>query len=152
MEDKYKYLINFFILLLIIYLILKHFELEMAKLLAIIVGNMLNTHYFENNIVYNGAMFSVIPACTCSFEIALFLSYVFAAPKTPIKYKFIYSVFGLFVINVTNILRIIFIIKNSYLSDYIFIHNLISFIIFPVALILNLIWVKILIKLGVVEN
>ncbi|AIJ06359.1 hypothetical protein JH146_1517 [Methanocaldococcus bathoardescens] len=152
MDDRKKYLLNFFILLILIYLFLKNFEIEIAKLLTIIIGSILNTHYFENKLIYNGMIFSIIPACTCSFEIALFLSYIFATPKTPIKYKLIYSIFGILVINITNILRIIFILKNAHLANYTLIHDIISFIIFPIALTLNVIWVKILLKIGVVKK
>ncbi|XRO77796.1 archaeosortase D [Methanocaldococcus sp. 10A] len=150
--DNKRYLINFFILLILIYLFLKNFEMEIAKILTFVIGNLLKIPYFENKLIYNNKIFSIIPACTCSFEIALFLSYVFATPKTPIKYKIFFSIFGLIVINITNILRIIFILKNSHLINYNLIHNIISFIIFPVALILNLMWVKILLKIGVVKQ
>ena len=150
--DNKRYLLNFFILLILIYLFLKNFEIEIAELLAIIIGSMLNIPHFENKLIYDSMIFSIIPACTCSFEIALFLAYIFATPKTPIKYKLIYSIFGILVINITNILRIIFILKNAHLVNYTFIHNIISFIIFPVALILNLIWVRILLKIGVVKK
>ncbi|XRO75745.1 archaeosortase D [Methanocaldococcus sp. 28A] len=150
--DNKRYLLNFFILLVLIYLFLKNFEIEIAKILTIIIGNLLKIPYFENKLIYNKEIFSINPACTCSFEIALFLAYVLATPKVPIKYKLTYSIIGMLIINITNILRIIFILKNSYLTNYKIIHNLISFIIFPVALILNLIWVKILLKIGVVKQ
>ncbi|AEH07322.1 archaeosortase D [Methanothermococcus okinawensis] len=152
MENK-RYLVNFLILLIITYLFLRTFEMEIAKILAVIVGYLLTTPYFENNVIYNGNIFSIMPACTCSFEMSLFLAYVFGTPKTPIKYKLIYSIVGIIIITLTNILRIIFILKNSsYLADYTTIHDIISFIIFPVALILNFIWVKILLKIGIINN
>ncbi|AEF96510.1 archaeosortase D [Methanotorris igneus] len=151
MRDNKKYLLNFFVLLILIYLFLKNFEMEIAKLLSFVVGNILNIPYFENNLIYNGKVFSITSACTCLFELALFLSYVFATPKAPLKYKLAYVIFGILIINITNISRIIFILKNSNLADYHLIHDAISFIIFPVTLILNTIWVKILLKIKVVK-
>ncbi|CAB3288167.1 putative archaeosortase D [Methanocaldococcus lauensis] len=150
MENK-KYLINFLILFPLIYFFIKPFEYEISKILAYIIGNLLKTQYFDNVIIYNGDAYTIISACTCSLEMSLFLGYVFATPKVPIKYKFLYSIFGIFVINIANILRIILILKNSYISDYNFVHNIWSFIIFPVALLLNFIWVKILLKIGIVK-
>ncbi|ACV25032.1 archaeosortase D [Methanocaldococcus fervens] len=151
MENK-RYLINFLILLPLIYLFLKIFEFEISRYLAVIVGLILNAYYFDNIIIYNKTLFSIIPACTCSFEMSLFLAYVFATPKTPMKYKLIYSSFGILVINLINILRIILILKNAHLTNYSLIHDMISFIIFPTVLILNIIWVRILIKVGIVKN
>ncbi|WP_456372201.1 archaeosortase D [Methanocaldococcus sp.] len=150
MENK-KYLINFLILFPTIYFFIRYFEVEISKILAYIIGNLLKTQYHNNIIIYNGDVYTIISACTCSLEISLFLGYVLATPKVSIKYKFLYSIFGIFIINIVNILRIILILKNSQYANYSIVHNVLSFIIFPVALFLNFMWVKILLKIGVIE-
>ncbi len=132
---------------MICYALLKYLEWFIAIFLAYVVGTIFSVHYFQNTIVLNGHKLEIIPACTCSLEMALFLGYVLSTPKIPLKYKLFYSIFGTFIINLGNILRIGLIglvIKNFNLKNYELIHNIISFIIFPVVLLLNWLWIYIL--------
>ena len=144
MDDGKKYILNFFIYFIILYIMLKCLEWFIAVSLASIVGTILNTQYFENIIFFGNNELKIIPACTCSLEMALFLGYILGTPKIPIKYKLCYSICGITAINIGNILRIILIIKNLGIANYEFLHNIISFIIFPLALFLNWLWIYIL--------
>ncbi len=150
--DEKKYLINFIILFFIIYLILKVFENYISIIISKIVSFLLNISYKGSILYYNSTIFYISSACTCTFEISLFLAYIFATPKVNLKFKIIYSIFGLGLINLANIIRIILIIKYSQIFNYWFVHDTISFIIFVVAIFLNLGWVITLKKLGVVKG
>ena len=144
MNDKKKYLLNFFIYFIILYIILKYLEWFMAIFLAFVISSILNITYFGNIMFLDGNTLEIIPACTCSLEMALFLGYVLSTPKIPLKYKLTYSVFGIAIINFGNIIRIILIIKNLSVDNYELLHNIVSFIIFPLALFLNWLWIYIL--------
>lgn len=144
MDDRKKYLLKFFIYFMVFYIILKYLEWFVAIFLASVIGSILNIPYFENMIFLDGNILKIIPACTCSLEMALFLGYILSTPKVPIKYMIIYLIFGIFIINLGNILRIILIIKNLGIIQYELLHNIVSFIIFPLALFLNWLWIYIL--------
>ena len=111
MDNGKKYLLNFFIYFIILYIILKYLEWFIAISLAFVISSILNITYFENMMFLDGNTLEIIPACTCSLEMALFLGYVLSTPKIPIKYKLTYSIFGMGIINFGNILRIVLIIK-----------------------------------------
>ncbi|WP_457613458.1 archaeosortase D [Methanocaldococcus sp.] len=146
------YLIRFLVYFLIFYAVLKGIEDHLSLILALILAYLTDSYYNANTIVIKSTVISVSAPCTCSLEMALFLGYIFGTPDVPIKYKVIYALFGLFIINMSNIIRMIIIAKYSYMLNYELIHDVVSFIIFPVALILNLMWIKILIKLNVIKN
>ena len=144
MDNGKKYLLNFFIYFIILYIILKYLEWFIAISLAFVISSILNITYFENMMFLDGNTLEIIPACTCSLEMALFLGYVLSTPKIPIKYKLTYSIFGMGIINFGNILRIVLIIINLGVGNYELVHNIVSFIIFPLVLFLNWLWIYIL--------
>ncbi len=148
-----KYFINFIIYFITIYVILIALEKYISQILSFLISIILNTDFSENCIVYGNKIYTIISACTCSLEIALFTGYVLGTPKIDIKYKLLYSLFGIIIINLANIFRIISIItlNNRYnILNYSFIHDTLSFILFPVALILNILWIYILKKKGLI--
>jgi archaeosortase D len=146
MDDRKKYILNFFIYFIIFYAFFKYLEWYIALILASVVGHVLNIAYFENTLLIGKTALKIIPACTCSLEMALFMGYVFGTPKIPIRYKVSYSIFGLIVIHVGNIIRIILIIlmMKNMRFNYELLHNVISFVIFPLVLSLNWMWIYIL--------
>lgn len=146
------YVFRFLTYFFMFFYIFKMLEGAIIYLLTIVISKLLNLVFYKNIIIIKNNVIEISPVCTCSLEMALFLAYIFGTPNVPIRYKILYSTFGLIIINITNILRIIFILKNAHLANYTLIHDIISFILFPVALILNLMWVKILLKIGIIKK
>ncbi|ADG13210.1 conserved hypothetical protein [Methanocaldococcus infernus ME] len=152
LEDK-KYLINFIIYFLIIYFVFQYFlEDFFIRLLANITSHIINTNTIGNIIIFKDKIFVVSPACSGVFELSLLLSFILSTLKVKLKYKVIYGVFSLIIFSISNIGRIVLIILYSDSKDYLFIHNLISFILYPVILALNFIWILILKKLNVISS
>ncbi|GEM_PF-2030142 len=143
MDNKnMKYIFKFIIYFFIFYYILTVIEEDIAHILTMILSELLNLDYYKNIIIIDGnGIIEISSPCTCSLEMALFLGYVFGTPDVSFKYKILYSIFGLLIITLSNILRIILIIKYSQMFNYNVIHDIISFIIFPVALFLNWFWI-----------
>jgi archaeosortase D len=115
--------------------------------LALFLGHivsLLGYHVTENIITIGQNAFIIAPSCTASLEISLFLSYVLATPKVNLNLKIVYGIFGLTVITTANIFRIVLIINNATEVDYWAMHDIISFILFPVALLLNWAWALLL--------
>ncbi len=138
------YIFRFLIYFFIFYYILKMLEGSIIELLTIILSKLLNLEFYKNEILIGNNIIEISSPCTCSLEMALFLGYIFGTPDVPIKYKILYSVFGLSIINISNILRIVLIINYSGILDYYFVHDVISFVIFPIALFLNWFWIYLL--------
>ncbi|WP_423792310.1 archaeosortase D [Methanocaldococcus indicus] len=152
MDDKKKYILFFLLYFFIIYSFFTLFlENYLSVFLALLISKILNLGLYNNIIFSKNIAFVIIPACTCSFEISLFLAFILATPKVSIVYKIIYALFGIIMIEFFNVIRIILIIQYHNLLNYNEIHNIISFILFPIVLILNLIWVRILKYLNVIE-
>lgn len=119
-------------------------EGNIMDLLTITLSKLLNLKFYKNEIIVGKNIIEISSPCTCSLEMALFLGYIFGTPDVPIKYKISYSVFGLSIITISNILRIILIINYSNMINYNVVHDVISFIIFPIALFLNWFWIYLL--------
>ncbi|AAB99490.1 TPA: archaeosortase D [Methanocaldococcus jannaschii] len=138
------YILRFLIYFFIFYYILKMLEGNIMDLLTITLSKLLNLKFYKNEIIVGKNIIEISSPCTCSLEMALFLGYIFGTPDVPIKYKISYSVFGLSIITISNILRIILIINYSNMINYNVVHDVISFIIFPIALFLNWFWIYLL--------
>ncbi|ENN96527.1 hypothetical protein J422_01900 [Methanocaldococcus villosus KIN24-T80] len=144
------YVKNIAFVFIISYSILSILENFLSNILSSIIGHLMHIYTYNNLLFFNNKIFIIDRACTCSLEMTIFLSFVFATPKVKITYKILYSIFGLLVINVVNILRIIMII--TYKTDnFQLAHDVISFILFPVALFLNVFWIVILKKLNILR-
>ena len=139
MKDNNKYILNFLIIFSILYVFFHLLETYLALFLGHIIS-LLDYAVIKNTIVIGQDLYIIAPSCTASLEMSLFLSYILSTPKTSMKLKIWYGVFGLTVITTANIIRIVLIINNATEVDYWAIHDIISFILFPVALLLNWGW------------
>ena len=138
------YILRFLIYFFMFYCILKMLEGSIMDLLTIALSKLLNLKFYKNVIIVEKGIIEIGSPCTCSLEMALFLGYIFGTPDVPVKYKISYSVLGLSIITISNILRIILIIHYSNILNYNIVHDIISFIIFPIALLLNWFWIYLL--------
>ncbi len=143
MNDNKKYLINFLFIFIILYIFFHNSESYLALFLGYIVF-ILGYTVDTTTIIMGQNTFIITPSCTASLEISLFLAYVLATPKVSANLKIGYGIFGLVIITVANVIRIILIINYATNVNYWTMHDVISFILFPIALLLNWAWTLLL--------